>query len=201
MTYDITNNNKNIFDNQNFVFGVEPEFNTRTYTEMNRINNNSAEPIKGLEYVYDGSRVDGEGRLPILSNSLASYKYLRSVLEQLQEHGATVNWNCSVHIHVSRRPIIIDPTEFHNRSIEYTRRNGSALPSSNGTDYFGDAIPLEILKDIGYRVSKNKDQFNSFLAPSRIDDGGYANNAMRRARQPNGYFCKMPLAHSTIRNT
>ena len=32
MTYDITNNNKNIFDNQNFVFGVEPEFNTRTYT-------------------------------------------------------------------------------------------------------------------------------------------------------------------------
>ena len=80
MTYDITNNNKNIFDNQNFVFGVEPEFNTRTYTEMNRINNNSAEPIKGLEYVYDGSRVDGEGRLPILSNSLASYKYLRSLL-------------------------------------------------------------------------------------------------------------------------
>tara|TARA_R100000406_G_scaffold47007_1_gene31732 strand:- start:198 stop:1403 length:1206 start_codon:yes stop_codon:yes gene_type:complete len=201
MTYDITNNNKNIFDNQNFVFGVEPEFNTRTYTEMNRINNNSAEPIKGLEYVYDGSRVDGEGRLPILSNSLASYKYLRSVLEQLQENGATVNWTCSVHIHVSRRPIIIDPTEFHNRSIEYTRRTGSALPSSNGTDYFGDAIPLEILKDIGYRVSKNKDQFNSFLAPSRIDDGGYANNAMRRARQPNGYFCKMPLSHTMIRNT
>ena len=70
MTFDTINTNKNFFDNQNFAFGVEPEFNTRSYTEMNRYNNGlGANKIKGLEYVYDGSRVDGEGRLPILSNS------------------------------------------------------------------------------------------------------------------------------------
>ena len=37
--FDTINTNKNIFDNQNFVFGVEPEFNTRSYTGMNRYNN------------------------------------------------------------------------------------------------------------------------------------------------------------------
>ena len=119
----------------------------------------------------------------------------------MNDHGATVNWTCSVHVHLSRRPITIDPNEFHDKSIEYTARNNSALPSRDGLDYFGSAIPLEIAKDIGYRVSKNKDQFNSFLAPSRIDDGGYANQAMRRAGQQNGYFCKFPMAHNTIKNT
>jgi len=86
-------------------------------------------------------------------------------------------------------------------SIEHTARTNQALPSRNNVDYFGSAIPLEILKDVGYRVSKNKDQFNSFLAPSRIDNGGYANQAMRRAGQTNGYFCKMPLDHNIIKNT
>ena len=200
--FDTINTNRNIFDNQNFAFGVEPEFNTRTYTEMNRHNNGLGEnKIKGLTYVYDGSRVDGEGRLPILSNSQKSYNYLKSILEQLNNHGATVNWTCSVHIHLSRRPITIDPNEFHERSIEYTATTSQALPSRNNVDYFGNAIPLEILKDIAYRVSKNKDQYNSFLAPSRIDDGGYANQAMNRASQKNGYFCKMPMAHNTIKNT
>ena len=200
--FDTINTNRNIFDNQNFAFGVEPEFNTRTYTEMNRHNNGLGEnKIKGLTYVYDGSRVDGEGRLPILSNSQKSYNYLKSILEQLNNHGATVNWTCSVHVHLSRRPITIDPNEFHERSIEYTATTSQALPSRNNVDYFGNAIPLEILKDIAYRVSKNKDQYNSFLAPSRIDDGGYANNAMQRASQKNGYFCKMPMAHNTIKNT
>ena len=202
MTFNLTNTNKNFFDNQNFAFGVEPEFNTRTFTEMNRYNNSlGANKIKGLQYVYDGSRVDGEGRLPILSNSQKSYNYLKAVLEQLNDHGATVNWTTSVHVHLSRRPITIDPNEFHDMSIEHTARTNQALPSRNNVDYFGSAIPLEILKDIGYRVSKNKDQFNSFLAPSRIDDGGYANQAMRRAGQTNGYFCKMPLDHNIIKNT
>lgn len=200
--FDTINTNRNIFDNQNFAFGVEPEFNTRTYTEMNRHNNGLGScKIKGLTYVYDGSRVDGEGRLPILSNSQKSYNYLKSILDQLNNHGATVNWTCSVHVHLSRRPITIDPNEFHERSIEYTARTNQALPSRNNVDYFGNAIPLEILKDIAYRVSKNKDQYNSFLAPSRIDDSGYANNAMQRASQKNGYFCKMPMAHNTIKNT
>ena len=200
--FDTINTNRNIFDNQNFAFGVEPEFNTRTYTEMNRHNNGlGSNKIKGLMYVYDGSRVDGEGRLPILSNSQKSYNYLKSILEQLNNHGATVNWTCSVHVHLSRRPITIDPNEFHERSIEYTATTSQALPSRNNVDYFGNAIPLEILKDIAYRVSKNKDQYNSFLAPSRIDDGGYANQAMQRASQKNGYFCKMPMAHNTIKNT
>ena len=202
MTFNSINTNKNFFDNQNFAFGVEPEFNTRTFTEMNRYNNSlGANKIKGLQYVYDGSRVDGEGRLPILSNSQKSYNYLKSVLEQLNDHGATVNWTTSVHVHLSRRPIIIDPNDFHDMSIEHTARTNQALPSRNNVDYFGSAIPLEILKDVGYRVSKNKDQFNSFLAPSRIDNGGYANQAMRRAGQTNGYFCKMPLDHNIIKNT
>jgi len=200
--FDTINTNKNIFDNQNFVFGVEPEFNTRSYTEMNRYNNSlGLSKIKGLEYVYDGSRVDGEARLPILSNSQKSYNYLKSVLEQLNDHGATVNWTASIHVHLSRRPITIDPNDFHDKSVEYTAIHGRALPSRNGTDYFGDAIPLEIVKDMGYRVSKNIIQFNSLLAPSRIDDGGYAVEPMRRARQKNGYFCKKPLAPSTIKNT
>jgi len=200
--FDTINTNKNIFDNQNFVFGVEPEFCTRSYTEMNRYNNSlGLSKIKGLEYVYDGSRVDGEARLPILSNSEKSYNYLKSVLEQLNDHGATVNWTASIHVHLSRRPITIDPNDFHDKSVEYTSIHGRALPSRNGTDYFGDAIPLEIVKDIGYRVSKNIDQFNSFLAPSRIDDGGYAVEAMRRAHQKNGYFCKKPSSPLTIKNT
>ena len=139
--FDTINTNRNIFDNQNFAFGVEPEFNTRTYTEMNRHNNGLGEnKIKGLTYVYDGSRVDGEGRLPILSNSQKSYNYLKSILEQLNNHGATVNWTCSVHIHLSRRPITIDPNEFHERSIEYTATTSQALPSRNNVDYFGNAI-------------------------------------------------------------
>ena len=200
--FDTINTNRNIFDNQNFAFGVEPEFNTRTYTEMNRHNNAlGSNKIKGLTYVYDGSRVDGEGRLPILSNSQKSYNYLKSILDQLNNHGATVNWTCSVHVHLSRRPITIDPNEFHERSIEYTATTNHALPSRNNVDYFGSAIPLEIAKDIAYRVSKNKDQYNSFLAPSRIDDGGYANQAMNRAGQKNGYFCKFPMSHNVIKNT
>ena len=200
--FDTINTNKNIFDNQNFVFGVEPEFNTRTYTEMNRHNNGlGSNKIKGLEYVYDGSRVDGEARLPILSNSQKSYNYLKSVLEQLNGRGATVNWTTSVHVHLSRRPITIDPNEFHDKSIEHTARTNQPLPSRNGTDYFGNAIPLEIVKDVAYRVSKNLIQFNSFLAPSRIDNGGYAVEAMRRAGQKNGYFCKKPSNPLTIKNT
>jgi len=200
--FDTINTNKNIFDNQNFVFGIEPEFNTRSYTEMNRYNNSlGSNKIKGLNYVYDGSRVDGEARLPILSNSQKSYDYLKSVLEQLNGNGATVNWTCSIHVHVSRRPITIDPNEFHDKSIEYTARTNSALPSRNGLDYFGNAIPLEIVKDVAYRVSKNLRQYNSFLAPSRIDDGGYAVEAMRRAHQKNGYFCKKPSNPLTIKNT
>jgi hypothetical protein len=200
--FDTINTNKNIFDNQNFVFGVEPEFNTRSYTEMNRYNNSlGSNKIKGLNYVYDGSRVDGEARLPILSNSQKSYNYLKSVLEQLNSQGATVNWTCSIHVHVSRRPITICPSEFHDKSIEYTARTNSALPSRNGLDYFGNAIPLEIVKDVAYRVSKNLRQYNSFLAPSRIDDGGYSVEAMRRAGQKNGYFCKKPSNPLTIKNT
>ena len=200
--FDTINTNKNIFDNQNFVFGVEPEFNTRSYTEMNRHNDSlGSNKIKGLKYVYDGSRVDGEARLPILSNSQKSYNYLKSVLEQLNGHGATVNWTTSIHVHLSRRPITIDPNDFHDKSIEYTARTNQPLPSRNGTDYFGNAIPLEIVKDVAYRVSKNLIQFNSFLVPSRIDDGGYAVAAMRRADQKNGYFCKKPSISSTIKNT
>jgi hypothetical protein len=200
--FDTINTNKNIFDNQNFVFGVEPEFNTRSYTEMNRYNNSlGSNKIKGLNYVYDGSRVDGEARLPILSNSQKSYNYLKSVLEQLNSQGATVNWTCSIHVHVSRRPITICPSEFHDKSIEYTARTNSALPSRNGLDYFGNAIPLEIVKDVAYRVSKNLRQYNSFLAPSRIDDGGYSVETMRRAGQKNGYFCKKPSNPLTIKNT
>ncbi len=200
--FDTINTNKNIFDNQNFVFGIEPEFNTRSYTEMNRYNNSlGSNKIKGLNYVYDGSRVDGEARLPILSNSQKSYDYLKSVLEQLSGNGATVNWTCSIHVHVSRRPITICPSEFHDKSIEHTARTNQALPSRNGLDYFGNAIPLEIVKDVAYRVSKNLRQYNSFLAPSRIDDGGYAVEAMRRARQKNGYFCKKPSNPLTIKNT
>ena len=169
---------------------------------MNRYNNSlGSNKIKGLTYVYDGSRVDGEARLPILSNSQKSYNYLKSVLEQLNGQGATVNWTTSVHVHLSRRPITIDPNEFHDKSIEHTARTNQALPSRNGLDYFGNAIPLEIVKDIGYRVSKNLIQFNSFLAPSRIDDGGYAVEAMRRAGQKNGYFCKKPSNPLTIKNT
>ena len=50
MTFNITNTNKNFFDNQNFAFGVEPEFNTRSYTEMNRYNNSlGSNSIKGFK--------------------------------------------------------------------------------------------------------------------------------------------------------
>jgi len=202
MTFNTLNTDRNIFDNQNFAFGVEPEFNTVGFGAMNRHNNSlGLDKIVGLQYVYDGSRVDGEGRLPILSNSQKSYNYLKAVLEQLTAKAATVNWTCSVHIHLSRRPITIDPNEFHDKSIAHTERTNQALPSRNNVDYFGEAIPLEILKDVGYRVSKNISQYNSFLAPSRIDDGGYANNAMRSAGQKNGYFCKKPLDHNMIKNT
>jgi hypothetical protein len=206
MTFNTINTNKNFFDNQNFVLGFEPEFNTVTFNEMNRYNRSLGENrIKGLNYVFDGSMVDGEASLPILSNCEKSKLYLKSVLEQLVAKQATVNWTCSIHIHVSRRPIIIDPIEFHDMSVAHSERHNTPLASNDRASYFGNAIPLEIAKDIGYRVSKNIDQYNSFLAPSRIDDGGYAVPAMRRVYnnrgQKNGYFCKKPSTTDAILNS
>ena len=49
-------------------------------------------------------------------------------------------------------------------------------------------IPLEIYQDVGYRMSKHRDFFNSTISKSRRDDGGTVSNGT----QPNGYFCRMP---------
>ena len=92
MTFNTKNNDKNFFNNQNFVLGFEPEFNSVSFNEMNRYNRSLGENrIKGLNYVFDGSMVDGEASLPILSNCEKSKLYLKSVLEQLVAKQATVN--------------------------------------------------------------------------------------------------------------
>ena len=215
MTYNSKNTDPNFFNNQNFAIGFEPEFkHVNGWEHMQRFNSSlGSNKIKALEYVVDYSRCDGEGRLPILSNCEKSYNYLKSVLEQLNDQNATVNWECSVHIHISRRPIIIDPTDFHDKSIAHTERTGHPLSSARcsvdntATNrevlLFGKAIPIEIAKDVGIRVLDNKDQYNSLLAPSRIDDGGFAVPAMRRASrggQPNGYFCKLPRSKQAIQD-
>ena len=180
MTFNTINTNKNFFDNQNFVLGFEPEFNTVTFNEMNRYNRSLGENrIKGLNYVFDGSQVDGEASLPILSNCEKSKLYLKSVLEQLVAKQATVNWTCSIHIHVSRRPIIIDPTEFHDMSVAHSERHNTPLPSNDRASYFGNAIPLEIAKDI-------------VPAMRRV----YNNRG-----QKNGYFCKKPSTTDAILNS
>jgi len=215
MTYDIKNTDPNFFNNQNFAIGFEPEFkHVNGWQHMQRFNQSlTSNKIKALEYVVDYSRCDGEGKLPILSNCAKSKLYLKSVLEQLNDQNASVNWECSVHIHISRRPIIVDPTDFHDKSIAHTARTGHPLSSARcSVDntapnrevlLFGKAIPIEIAKDVGIRILDNKDQYNSLLAPSRIDDGGYAVPAMRRANrggQANGYFCKLPTSKQAIQD-
>jgi hypothetical protein len=72
------------------------------------------------------------------------------------------------------RPInrtIVNEEDFTNESIAYSHNNNDVRyrTAKKIKRYFGDALPLEIARDISYRIAKDIALFSTMLTPKRRD--------------------------------
>ena len=181
-----------------YALGFEPEVknNNKTYVDMNNINEwqPNCNPIKGLVHKPDGSRADIEQDLPVLADCQVAWDYLKDCLKLLSDNNSYINTDCSVHMHVSTLPIRPDLTneQFTLKSIDLKNRYsglGHYLSDRSNLDALFDTrpsvqLPLDVVKDVGYRISKHIDFFGSTIARSRRD----------------AYFCKYPASHIAIKS-
>jgi len=178
-----------------FAFGFEPEFYGKSYTEMNRFNSGNNK-IKGLSYKYDGSAgVSAEMNFPPLLPCDRADDFIKRSLEQVKQFSENkVTWRCGLHMHLSTLPVRQHLTndQFTALAIEMVEGNAYWYEDTRNLGQLFDLssqVPLEIYKDVGYRMSKHRDFFHSTISKSRRDDGGTVPNNT----QPNGYFCRMPI--------
>ena len=193
---------QNLFTNKTIAIGLEPELVGVSPNSMNAFNSGSNK-IKGLNYKSDPS-VGTECDLPVLADCQFTRDYMTSVYNQITSQGGKVNVKCSTHVHLSTMPIKQGLTneEFSRRSVEMRNSNRNYLENNNLVSELFDTstssrIPLDVVKDVLYRVSKHIDFFHSCVAKSRRDDGGYCNSAGR----PNGYWCRKPASVTQILNS
>jgi len=193
---------KYVDNNSRFAFGYEPEFNNRsnhstnhtrvTWQEFNRINSRSNTPIKGLTFKPDGSNADVEMDLPVLADCNMAWEYLRDCFKIAIDNNSFVNTECSSHVHISTLPILPSLTneQFTRKSIEMKNQFSDANydhyleKPSNLSQLFvvNKQIPLDVIKDIGFRLSTHIDFFSTTIARSRRD----------------GYFCRYPKTPQEI---
>jgi hypothetical protein len=186
----------NIDNQSRIAFGPEPEFMSRSFgrNAYNRLNSLNTS-IAGLKHKPDGSNADCEQDLPALADCNVAWDYLKDCLDFANNNGSYCNKDCSVHVHFSTMPIRSDLTneQFTRKSIQMKHQYNS----SNYNHYLEDPaivaqlfdvresmqIPLEVIKDIGYRMSKHIDFYGSLIARSRRD----------------GYFCRYPASAETVK--
>ena len=190
---------QNLFKNNTIAIGLEPEFQGASPNQMNSFNTGSNK-IDGLSYKSDPS-VGTECDLPVLADCDFTRDYMKKVYAQIQSQGGRVNVKCSTHVHFSTMAIKqgLSNEEFSRRSIamkdndQYYLQNATNKANLFETDQ-NKKIPLEVAKDILYRISKHIDFFHSTVSKSRRDDGGYCSANGR----PNGYWCRKPASTTQI---
>jgi hypothetical protein len=167
---------KNINNQSRFAFGFEPEFMNSQNSDyvLNQLNRSSSNPVHGLTIKTDGSRADYEMDLPVLADCQLAWDYLQQACNFVSSNSGYVNRDCSAHVHISTLPIRSDLTneEFTRRSIEMKRHSNNYLSNPNNLSQLFDVntqLPLELYKDIGYRISKHIDFYKSTIARSRHD--------------------------------
>ena len=166
---------KYINNQSRYAFGFEPEFNCiKEDYELNQINRTSSSPIHGLFIKHDGSQADWEMDLPVLADCQLAWDYLKECCNFVTSNGGTVNKHCSAHVHLSTLPIRADLTneQFTRKSIEMKRHSNNYLEDINNLKQLFDVdtqLPLEVYKDIGYRISSEIDFYKSTIASSRHD--------------------------------
>ena len=167
---------KNINNQSRFAFGFEPEFmnSQNSNMDLNQLNRTSSNPVHGLTIKTDGSQADYEMDLPVLADCQLAWDYLQQACNFVSSNGGYVNKACSAHVHISTLPIRSDLTneEFTRKSIEMKRHSNNYLYDPNNLEQLFDVncqLPLELYKDIGYRVSKHIDFYRSTIASSRHD--------------------------------
>jgi len=154
------------------TFGLEPEFVRPHYSGVDIHNH-----VDGVFAKSDGSLRDGgEIELPIYADSNKAWDHIQKVFEC-----ATSRYNCvsnsikcSVHVHIGMRPInrtIVNEEDFTNESIAYSHNNNDVRyrTAKKIKRYFGDPLPLEIARDISYRIAKDIALFSTMLTPKRRD--------------------------------
>ncbi len=166
---------KYINNQSRYAFGFEPEFNcSKEDYELNQINRTSSSPIHGLTIKTDGSQADLEMDLPVLADCNLAWEYLKECCNFVTSNGGTVNKHCSAHVHLSTLPIRSDLTneQFTRKSIEMKRHSNNYLEDLNNLSQLFDVntqLPLEVYKDVGYRISSEIDFYKSTIATSRWD--------------------------------
>ena len=164
----LNNNNRPYF----LTFGLEPEFVRPHYTNVNIHNE-----VEGVFAKSDGSLSSGgELELPIYADSNRAWDHIEKVFNVAtnQYNCVSNSYKCSVHVHIGMRPIdrtIVNEEDFTNKSINFAQSNNNIRSRSGAkiADYFGQPLPLEIARDVSYRLIKDIALFSSMLTPSRRD--------------------------------
>ena len=173
---------KYINNQSRYAFGFEPEFMNSQNSDyvLNQINRSSSNPVHGLKIKADGSQAQWEMDLPVLADCQLAWDYLKECCDFVTSNGGYVNRDCSAHVHLSTLPIRADLTneQFTRKSIEMKRHSNNYLDNINNlkqlfefnedTDTFTQ-LPLEVYKDVGYRISSEIDFYKSTIASSRHD--------------------------------
>ena len=164
----LNNNNRSYF----LTFGLEPEFVRPHYLNVDIHNH-----VDGVFAKSDGSLRDGgELELPIYADSNRAWEHIEKVFNVAtnQYNCVSNSYKCSVHVHIGMRPIdrtIVNEEDFTNKSINFAQSNNNIRSRIGAkiSEYFGDPLPLEIARDISYRIAKDIALFSTMLTPKRRD--------------------------------
>jgi len=164
----LNNNNRPYF----LTFGLEPEFVRPHYSNVNIHNQ-----VDGVFAKSDGSLRDGgELELPIYADSNRAWEHIEKVFNVAtnQYNCVSNSYKCSVHVHIGMRPIdrtIVNEEDFTNKSINFAQSNNDIRLRKGAkiADYFGQPLPLEIARDVSYRIIKDIALFSTMLTPRRRD--------------------------------
>ena len=164
----LNNNNRPYF----LTFGLEPEFVRPHYSNVNIHNQ-----VDGVFAKSDGSLRDGgELELPIYADSNRAWEHIEKVFNVAtnQYNCVSNSYKCSVHVHIGMRPIdrtIVNEEDFTNESINFAQSNNDIRLRKGAkiADYFGQPLPLEIARDVSYRIIKDIALFSTMLTPRRRD--------------------------------
>ena len=154
------------------TFGLEPEFLRPRYDNVDIHNH-----VEGAFAKSDGSLRDGgEIELPIYADSNRAWDHIEKVFNVAtnQYNCVSNSYKCSVHVHIGMRPIertIVNEEDFTNKSINFAQSNNNirSRVGAKIADYFGEPLPLEIARDVSYRLIKDIALFSTMLTPKRRD--------------------------------
>ena len=154
------------------TIGLEPEFVRPHYSNVDIHNH-----VEGVFAKSDGSLRDGgELELPIYADCNRAWDHIEKVFNVAtnQYNCVSNSYKCSVHVHIGMRPIertIVNEEDFTNKSINFAQSNNNirSRVGAKIADYFGEPLPLEIARDVSYRLIKDIALFSTMLTPKRRD--------------------------------